>query len=121
MNEILTITDSVTRTTPYEVVGGQSAHQPSRVLYGRWTPYYGASEALMTDPHPGIASEIMNELRKLLGIRGHEKAAPREKRKTVDVEPRHNNLKEILTNGFMKGDVKSPKDLQTYCQKANLR
>ena len=51
----------------------------------------------------------MNELRKLLGIREHEKAAPREKSKTVDVESRHNNLKKILTNGFMKGDVKSPK------------
>ena len=63
----------------------------------------------------------MNELRKLLGIREHEKAAPREKSKTVDVESRHNNLKKILTNGFMKGDVKSPKDLQTYCQKAKMR
>ena len=56
-----------------------------------------ASEALVTDPHPGFASEIMNELRKLLGIREHEKAAPREKSKTVDVESRHNNLKKILT------------------------
>ena len=56
-----------------------------------------------------------------MGIREHEKAAPREKSKTVDVESRHNNLKRILTNGFMKGDIKSPKDLQTYCQKAKMR
>ena len=121
VNEILTITDSATRITSYEVVEGQSAQQTARVLYDRWIPYYGTPEALITDPHPGFASEVMNELRKLLGIREHEKAAPREKSKTVDVESRHNNLKRILTNGFMKGDVKSPKDLQTYCQKAKMR
>ena len=39
----------------------------------------------------------------------------------MDVESRHNNLKKILTKGFMKGDIKSPKDLQTYCQKAKMR
>ena len=113
VHEILIITDTATRVTSYEVVGGQSAQQTARVLYDRWIPYYGTPEAMVTDPHPGFASEVMNELRKLLGIREHEKAAPREKSKTIDVESRHNNLKKILTNGFMKGDIKSPKDLQT--------
>ena len=121
VDEILTITDSATRVTSYEVVEGQSAQQTARVLYDRWIPYYGTPEALITDPHPGFASEVMNGLRKLLGIREHEKAAPREKSKTVDVESRHNNLKRILTNGFMKGDIKSPRDLQTCCRKEKMR
>ena len=50
----------------------------------------------ISDPHPGFASEVMDEFRKLFGMQPSELAAPREKSKTGTVESRHNLLARVL-------------------------
>ena len=65
---ILTITDVATRITSYEIVDDQTALTTAKTLYKRWFPYYGIPDLLVTDPHPGFASEVMAHLRQLMGI-----------------------------------------------------
>ena len=118
VKEILTIVDVATGITSFEVVRSQEAKETARVIHDRWFPYYSTPIKFISDPHPGFASEVMNEFRKLFGMRESEIAAPREKSKTGTVESRHNLLARVLGNGFAKGDIKDAIDLQTYCQKA---
>ena len=118
VKEILTIVDVATGITSFEVVRSQSAKETARVIHDRWFPYYSTPLKFISDPHPGFASEVMDEFRKLFGMRPTELAAPREKSKTGTVESRHNLLARVLGNGFAKGDIKDAVDLQTYCQEA---
>lgn len=37
------------------------------------------------------------------------------------MESRHNLLKQVLADGFAKGDIKNKRDLQTYCNLAKRR
>ena len=41
---------------------------------------------LVTDPHSGFASDIMAEIRRIVGIREHDKAAGQAKGKVAIVE-----------------------------------
>ena len=118
VKEILTIVDVATGITSFEVVRNQTAKETSRVIHDRWFPYYSTPLKFISDSHPGFASEVMNEFRKIFGMRPNELAAPREKSKTGTVESRHNLLTRVLGNGFAKGDIKDAVDLQTYCQEA---
>ena len=118
VKEILTIVDVATGITSFEVVRSQTAKETARVIHDRWFPYYSTPLKFISDPHPGFASEVMNEFRKLFGMQPSELAAPREKSKTGTVESRHNLLARVLGNGFAKGDIKDAIDLQTYCQEA---
>jgi hypothetical protein len=118
---ILTITDTATRVTSYEVAMNQTAQETARILHDRWFPYYSTPTLLISDPHPGFASEVMEEYRKLFGIKGHDMAAARQKAKTGMVESRHNTLKDVLADGFAKGDIKNARDLQSYCSDAKAK
>ena len=118
VKEILTIVDVATGITSFEVVRNQTAKETARVIHDRWFPYYSTPLKFISDSHPGFASEVMDEFRKIFGMRPSELAAPREKSKTGTVESRHNLLTRVLGNGFAKGDIKDAVDLQTYCQEA---
>ena len=107
-----------TGITSFEVVRNQTAKETARVIHDRWFPYYSTPLLFVSDPHPGFASEVMDEFRELFGMKPAELAAPREKSKTGTVESRHNLLARVLGNGFAKGDIKDAIDLQTYCQEA---
>ena len=56
-----------------------------------------------------------------MGIKGHDKSAPRAKGKRAMVESRHHILGQALADGFIKGDIRSRSDLQTYCAQAKKR
>ena len=118
---ILTITDEATRITSYETAMSQTAIETARIIHDRWIPYYSTPFNIVSDPHPGFASEVMTHLRKIMGIKGHEKSAPRAKGKTAMVESRHHLLGQALADGFIKGDIRSRSDLQTYCAQAKKR
>ena len=63
----------------------------------------------------------MTHLRRMMGIKGHDKSALRAKGKTAMVESRHHILGHALSDGFIKGDIRSRNDLQTYCAQAKKR
>ena len=121
MHEILTMTDMATRATSYEVAESQRAIETARIIHDRWIPYYTTPDEIVSDSHPAFASEVMVELRQILGIKGHDLATPGAKGKTAMVESRHNLLSMTLADGFAKGDIKNSRDLQTYCSKAKRR
>jgi hypothetical protein len=58
---ILTITDTASRVTSYEVAMNQTAQEIARTLHDRWFPYYSTPTLLISDPHPGFAREVMEE------------------------------------------------------------
>ena len=122
VHEILTIVDVATGVTigvtSFEVARSQTAKETARIIHDRWFPYYSTPVLFISDPHPGFASEVMDEFRKIFGMKENELATPREKSKTGTVESRHNLLKRVLGNGFAKGDIKDAIDLQTYCQES---
>lgn len=121
VHEILTLTDMATRVTSYEVAESQKAVETARIIHDRWIPYYTTPDEIVSDSHPAFASEVMAELRQILGIKGHDLATPGAKGKTAMVESRHNLLSMTLADGFAKGDIKNARDLQTYCSKAKRR
>ena len=121
VHEILTMTDMATRATSYEVAESQRAIETARIIHDRWIPYYTTPDEIVSDSHPAFASEVMVELRQILGIKGHDLATPGAKGKTAMVESRHNLLSMTLADGFAKGDIKNSRDLQTYCSKAKRR
>ena len=49
---------------------------------------------MITDPHSGFASDIMNKLRHLVGIREHEKSTARAKEKVAIVERSNQDFKD---------------------------
>ena len=51
---------------------------------------------MITNPHSGFASDIMNKLRHLVGIREHEKSAARAKGKVAIVERSNQDLMDLL-------------------------
>jgi hypothetical protein len=118
---ILTITDVATRITSYEPAYSQTALATAKVIYKRWIPYYGIPDMLISDPHPGFASEVMGHLRQIMGIKSHELAAKASKGKTAMVESRHNELTAALSDGFAKGDIKNADDLEMYLARAKTR
>jgi hypothetical protein len=99
----------------------QTAIETARIIHDRWIPYYSTPFNIVSDPHPGFASEVMTHLRRMMGIKGHDKSAPRAKGKTAMVESRHHILGQALADGFIKGDIRSRSDLQTYCAQAKKR
>ena len=121
VHDILTLTDMATRITSYEVAESQRAIETARIIHDRWIPYYTTPDEIVSDGHPAFASEVMAELRQILGIRGHDLATPGAKGKTAMVESRHNLLSMTLADGFAKGDIRNARDLQTYCSKAKRR
>ena len=56
-----------------------------------------------------------------MGIKEHDKSAPRAKGKTAMVETRHYLLGQARADGFVKGDIRNRNDLQTYCAQAKKR
>ena len=118
---ILTITDSSTRITSYEVVENQSAMETARTIYDRWIPYYSTPVKITSDGAPGFASDVMTEMERLMGIKQHDLSAPESKGSTAQVENRHNNLVMKLADGFAKGDIRNARDLQTYCSRAKVK
>ena len=66
---IPTITDEAARITPYETTMSQTAIETARMIRDRWIPYYSTPCNIVSDPHPGFASAVMDRLRKLMGSR----------------------------------------------------
>jgi hypothetical protein len=118
---ILTLTDVATRITSYEIAKQQTALETAKILYKRWIPYYGIPDMIISDPHPGFASEVMNHLRQILGIRERMLAASGSKAKTAMVESRHNELSAALSDGFARGNIRTQDDVEMYLATAKRR
>lgn len=69
---------------------------------------------MITDPHSGFASDIMNRLRHLVGIKEHEKSAARAKGKVAIVERSNQDLRISMDDGFAKGGIRSRRDFRLY-------
>ena len=65
----------------------------------------------------------MKYIRRVVGIKEHDFAAPRAKGKVAVVERTHRGLREVLADGFSKGDICDRKSYRIYLsiamQKAN--
>jgi hypothetical protein len=87
------------------------------------TPYHGVPKVLVSDPGSGFGSDVMKYIRKVVGIKDHDFAAPRAKGKVAAVERTHRGLREVLADGFSKGDICDRKSYRIYLsvamQKAN--
>jgi site-specific DNA-cytosine methylase len=118
---VLTITCTATQITSYEMVTHQTALSTAKTLWMRWIPFYGVPDMVITDPHPGFASEIMSHLRSFMGIKDHILAASGSKSKTGMVETRHNELTAALSDGFAKGAITNGEDLAMYLATAKKR
>ena len=69
---------------------------------------------MITDPHSGFASDIMNKLRHLVGIRENEKSAARAKGKIAIVERSNQDLRISMDDRFAKGGIRSRRDFSLY-------
>ena len=87
----LQIIDVATRIGVFCAADSQSAEETAWLLMVHWVPYYGVPDMLITDPHSGFASDVMAEIRRIVGIKSHDKAAARAKGK-VAVVKRSNGL-----------------------------
>ena len=101
----LQIIDVATRVGVFCAADSQSAEETAWLLMVHWIPYYGVPDMLITDPHSGFASDIMKEIRRIVGIREHDKAAARAKGKVAIVERSNELLRSVLDDGFAKGDI----------------
>ena len=69
---------------------------------------------MITDPHSGFANDTMNKLRRLVGIREHEKSAASAKGKVAIVERSNQDLRLSMDDGFAKGVIGSRRDFRLY-------
>ena len=91
------------------VADRQSAEETAWLLMVYWVPYYGVPDMLITDPHSGFAADVMAEIRRIVGIKSHDKAAARTKGKVAVVERSNELLRAVLDHRFAKGDVNEVK------------
>ena len=108
------IVDVATRFTVYIAAEGQTAEETAELIMVNWVPYFGIPKLMITDPHSGFASDIMNKLRRLVGIREHEKSAARAKGKVAIVERSNQDLRLSMDDGFAKGGIRSRRDFRLY-------
>jgi hypothetical protein len=112
---VLSLVDVATRVTVYVPAGSQTACETAALILMYWVPFYGVPVLLITDPHPGFASEVMAAIRRTMGIKDHEMGAARQKGRVAVVERSHRVLGQVLEDGFAKGDIGSVDDLRMYC------
>ena len=118
---VLGIVDVATRFTVYVAAEGQTAEETAELIMCYWAPYFGIPKLMITDPHSGFASDIMNKLRHLVGIREHEKSAARAKGKVAIVERSNQDLRLSMDDGFAKGGIRSRRDFRLYLSFAMQR
>jgi hypothetical protein len=111
---VLGMVDVATRLTVYTAAEGQTAEETAELIMIHWVPYFGVPKLMITDPHSGFASDIMNKLRHLVGIREHEKSAARAKGKVAIVERSNQDLRLSMDDGFAKGGIRSRRDFRLY-------
>jgi hypothetical protein len=118
---ILTMMDVATRTSVFASAESQKAAESARLLLTHWVKIYSMPKLLISDAHPGFASETMACVRQILGIKDH-KVNPREaKGSTAMLERRHLPLQLVMADGFAKGDINSRADLDMYLSMATIR
>jgi hypothetical protein len=117
----LSIVDVATRFRVFDAVQSQSAEDTARSLLDSWVPYFGVPLVLVSDPHSGFASDVMAYIRKVVGVKEHDVSAARAKGKVAIVERSHRGLREILADGFSKGDITSLKNFKLYLTMAMVR
>ena len=118
---VLTAVCEATGWTMYEGVKSQEALTSARTLYTRWLPYMGAPVHIVSDSHPGFASEVFTHMCKLMGINGKEMAARAAKGKVAKVERRHGPLSLCLADGFASGKIRSREDFEIYLSTARIK
>ena len=118
---VLTAVCEATGWTMYEGVKSQEALTSARTIYTRWMPYMGAPVHIVSDSHPGFASEVFTHMCKLMGINGKEMAARAAKGKVAKVERRHGPLSLCLADGFASGKIRSREDFEVYLSTARIK
>ena len=120
----LTVIDVATRMRIYKAVQTQTAVETAEVIIADWAPHHGYPDLIISDPHSGFGSDVLKEIRQMLGIKDHEFAAARAKGKVAVVESSHRMLRQQLDDGFSKGDITSLRKYKMYlsfaAQKGNL-
>ncbi len=117
----LQLIDVATRLGVFCAAESQSAEETARLIMQFWVPYYGVPALIISDPHSGFASEVMMEIRRIIGLKQHEQAAARAKGKVAIVERSNELLRSILDDGFAKGDITCKADFMLYLSFAMQR
>lgn len=118
---VLSAVDVATRVGIFVAVQSQSARATAEALLEYWIPYFGVPAVLVSDPASGFTAEVMAEIRRIVGIAEHDVAASRAKGKVAIVERSHRQLREILADGFSKGDITSLTAFKMYLSMAMQR
>ena len=69
----MSIVDVATRFTVFCAANGQTTMETAELILTEWIPYFEVPKLLLSDPHSGLASEVMTCLRQLVGIRDHKR------------------------------------------------
>ena len=106
------IVDVDTRFTVYIAAEGQTTEERAELTMVNWVHCFGIPKLMITDPHLGFASDVMNKLRHLVGIREHEKSAARAKGKVAIVEKSNQDLRISRDDEFAKGGIRNRSDFR---------
>ena len=109
---VLGIVDVAKKFTVYIAAEGQTAEETAERIVVNRAPYFGTPKLMITDPHSGLASDVMNKLRRLVGIKEHGKSATRAKGNVTIVERLNQDSRLGIDDGFVKGGIRSRRDFR---------